>query len=103
MINADGEIDCTLDRKKVYRIQTPQCFEMGLIKEAFEKYYSETDVDAEGGSQDTAAVTDDAMLVEKYTGHKVRIVEGDYRNIKITTPEDIEIAEFYLAGNEKQN
>lgn len=103
MINADGEIDCTLDRKKVYRIQTPQCFEMGLIKEAFEKYYSETDSNGEDGSHDAAAVTDDAMLVEKYTGHKVRIVEGDYRNIKITTPEDIEIAEFYLAGNEKQN
>ena len=97
MINADGEIDCTLDRKKIYRIQTPQCFEMGLIKEAFEKYYVEIG-SAEEEAQDTAAITDDAMLVEKYTGHKVRIVEGDYRNIKITTPEDIKIAEFYLTG-----
>ena len=70
---------------------------MGLIKEAFEKYYAETG-SAEEEAQDTAAITDDAMLVEKYTGHKVRIVEGDYRNIKITTPEDIKIAEFYLTG-----
>ena len=95
MINTEGEIDWTLDRKKVYRIQTPQCFEMGLIKEAFEKYYTET------GLKDSAAVTDDAMLVEKYTGHRVRIVEGDYRNIKITTPDDIRIAEFYLLGSDQ--
>ena len=35
------------------------------------------------------------MLVEKFTGHKVKIIEGDYKNIKITTPDDLEIAEYY--------
>ena len=84
----------TPDRKKLYRIQTPQCFKKNLIQKAFEKFYSEKE--ANNPDSGSAAITDDAMLVEQYTGHKVRIIEGDYKNIKITTPEDIEIAEYYL-------
>ena len=41
-------------------------------------------------------ITDDAMVVEEYSNFKVKIVEGDYKNIKITTPEDIYIAEMFL-------
>ena len=106
-INENNEIVRTLDRKKIYRIQTPQCFELGLIFSAFESFYKEG-INAENGSQTgimqeqretaSSAVTDDAMLVEKYTGHKVKIIDGDYKNIKITTPEDMEMAEFYLFG-----
>lgn len=87
------EVVRTPDRKKMYRIQTPQCFSLTLIREAFEKYYSENNQSGAG----SAAMTDDAMLVEKYTGHKVKIIEGDYKNIKITTPEDIGLAEYYLS------
>lgn len=92
---ADENMDVvrTPDRKKMYRIQTPQCFSLTLIREAFEKYYSENNQAGAG----SAAMTDDAMLVEKYTGHKVKIIEGDYKNIKITTPEDIGLAEYYMS------
>ena len=87
------EVVRTPDRKRMFRIQTPQCFKLSLIKEAFEKYYDEI-----GKAEDSSSVamTDDAMLVEKYTGHKVKIIEGDYKNIKITTPEDIGMAEYFL-------
>ena len=88
------EVVRTPDRKKMFRIQTPQCFRLSLIKEAFEKYYSENGPAKGPGS---SAMTDDAMLVEKYTGHKVKIVEGDYKNIKITTPEDIGLAEYFMS------
>lgn len=43
-------------------------------------------------------VTDDAMIVEAFTDTKVRLVEGSYENIKITTPEDLKIAEAFLKG-----
>lgn len=93
---ADDEMQVlrTPDRKKIYRIQTPQCFELSLIEEAFEKYYKENAAGENGKC--SAGITDDAMLVEKYTGHKVKIIEGDYKNIKITTPDDLEIAEYYI-------
>ena len=79
----------TLDRSRLYQIQTPQCFELGLIKDAFEKMYRLPE-------EERPAITDDAMLVETFTDHKVVIVEGSYKNIKITTPEDLELAEFWL-------
>jgi len=91
----DMDVTGTPDRKKLFRIQTPQCFELTLIKEAFEKYYSEKNTSA-----DIPEITDDAMLVERYTGHKVKITEGDYSNIKITTPEDIGLAEYFLKNRD---
>ena len=87
----DMKVAGTPDRKKLFRIQTPQCFKLSLIWEAFEKYYSEKDA-----LQDVSVITDDAMLVERYTGYKIKITQGDYRNIKITTPEDTGLAEYFL-------
>ena len=85
----DGE---TIDRSTLCIIQTPQCFYTDLIKSAFEKMYK-TDYKSLG-------ITDDAMVVEKFTDTKVRLIEGDYKNIKVTTPEDIMIAKAFLdAGN----
>ena len=75
----------TPDRRKVWQVQTPQTFEYHLIKEAYEKLLLE---EPEG-------ITDDAMVVETMTNHKVKLVEGSYRNIKITTPEDLDIAEIF--------
>jgi len=108
---ADDEMQVlrTPDRKKMYRIQTPQCFKLSLIKEAFEKYYQgkpagENDKcvdDERDGLCGSAGITDDAMLVEKYTGHKIKIIEGDYKNIKITTPDDLGIAEYYIKHRDK--
>jgi 2-C-methyl-D-erythritol 4-phosphate cytidylyltransferase len=74
-----GVVEKTLDRSRLWEIQTPQVFQVDLLRQAYARFGRET-------------VTDDAMLVEK-TGAKVRVVMGSYRNIKITTPEDVLIAE----------
>ena len=75
----------TPDRRKVWQVQTPQTFEYELIRTAYEKLLAE---EPEG-------ITDDAMVVETMTEHKVKLVEGSYRNIKITTPEDLDIAAVF--------
>ncbi len=80
----EQEVKQTLERKKIFRCQTPQGFSYSTLKEALDK--------AEG---DGFFATDDATLVER-TGQKVWIVQGDPGNIKITTPEDLKIAEAIL-------
>lgn len=82
----DNVIDSTPDRNTLWSIQTPQAFFSPLVKEAYGKMMKEQ----------RKNITDDAMVVEKYSDFKVKIVEGDYKNIKITTPEDILIAEIFL-------
>ena len=77
----DGNVITTLDREKLWIAQTPQTFEYKLILEAYKK-----------AEQDDFVGTDDSSLVERM-GVKVRILEGDYENIKITTPEDLVLAE----------
>lgn len=67
----------TLDRNKLFGVQTPQGFHKELIVKAFEKAFT-----------DSYYATDEANLVERL-GKKIRLVEGDYKNIKITTKEDI--------------
>lgn len=89
---ADGCIVSTPDRRFVWQVQTPQVFAYGLIRNAYECLMEKKDELAAQG----IAVTDDAMVVEHFTGHKVKLVEGSYENIKITTPEDIRIAEALL-------
>lgn len=86
IVNEDGVITHTPDRRWVYNIQTPQAFKTSLIKEAYKKLQEEPRI----------TVTDDAMVVENYTSSKVYVIEGDYRNIKITTPEDLTVAVEYL-------
>jgi len=86
-----GNITSTPNRNFVWQIQTPQVFDYQLIKKAYEKLIHEED----SLSQRGITVTDDAMVVETFTESKVRLVKGDYRNIKITTPEDLQIAEVF--------
>ncbi len=74
----------TLDRRRIYRAQTPQAFRFELLMQANER------ARAEGLS--SALTTDDALLAEHF-GHPVAIVEGSPNNIKITTPEDLALAE----------
>jgi 2-C-methyl-D-erythritol 4-phosphate cytidylyltransferase len=74
----------TIPREKVVMAQTPQGFRYGVIKKAFD------DATADG-----FLGTDEAALVER-SGHPVAVVMGSPRNIKITTPADMELAEFYL-------
>ncbi len=75
----NGMVKSTPDRKYVWQIQTPQAFEVSLIKNAYKKMKENHDT----------TVTDDAMAVEKYTDEKIRLIEAGYENIKITTPEDL--------------
>jgi len=74
----------TISRDKLWLAQTPQAFAFSLIYSAFEKAFA-----------DKFYGTDDASLVERM-GEQIRIIEGSYENIKITTPEDIELAKLIL-------
>lgn len=85
-------IEATPDRRLVWTIQTPQVFEYRLVRGAYEELIRQ-EREHPGGQM---AVTDDAMVVEGFTDHKVKLVEGSYENIKITTPEDIAVAELFL-------
>ncbi len=67
-------------RSHVWQIQTPQVFSYPLLREAYDKLFA-------GG--DLKDITDDAMVVERMLGHPVRLFEGSYRNVKITTPDDL--------------
>lgn len=80
----------TPERNNVWMVQTPQAFSCPLISHAYEKMLLQED----------AAITDDAMVVEKMCQVPVTLIEGSYRHIKITTPEDMLIAEAFL--NAKQ-
>lgn len=83
--NTQGYVSQTPDRSLLWTIQTPQAFQYNLIKNAYEELLEQKNV----------SVTDDAMVVEAVTGEKVKLIEGSYYNIKVTTPEDLEIAEIF--------
>jgi len=87
----DGFVSHTPARKLVWNIQTPQVFDFKLAYQAYAALEKSGRTDA----------TDDAMIVEAYTDVKVKLVEGTYENIKITTPEDLEIAEAFLRKTKK--
>lgn len=90
--SADGYIASTPNRAFVWSIQTPQVFDYALILEAYVKLIEQEEALKAKGIN----VTDDAMVVEYFTGKKVKIVEGSYKNIKITTPEDLQAAETFF-------
>ena len=79
-----GVVESTPDRATLQAVQTPQVFDLDMLKGALKK-----------AEITNAAVTDDCSAVE-LMGMKVKIVEGDERNIKVTTPMDLKIAEFLL-------
>jgi len=76
----------TLDRPRLWAAQTPQCYRADIIRAALKNH------------ADIKDATDESQLVEK-DGVAVRLVRSDYRNIKVTTPEDITIAEALMTGN----
>lgn len=79
----------TLDRDEIRAIQTPQLFPYGVIQRAYERAF-----------RDHFYATDDAALVERMGG-TVKVIEGSTSNIKITTPDDLELAE-YILKNKKE-
>jgi len=82
----DGVVTATLDRNRLWAVQTPQAFRRAVLERAL-------DVPADVLAQ----ATDDAWLVER-AGGSVRIVESSAANFKITTPHDLRVAELLLAG-----
>lgn len=86
IVTRRGFIQQTPERQSLWIAQTPQVFRRDLISEA----YREAD----------DKVTDDAALVERL-GHKVEVYMGSYQNIKVTTPEDLAIAEVLLRNSDK--
>jgi 2-C-methyl-D-erythritol 4-phosphate cytidylyltransferase len=80
----DGKVAGTLDRARLRRALTPQCFRYELLRRAFEQ-----------SPEIVKSATDESSLVERL-GAQVSIVEGDARNIKITRPEDLAFAEILL-------
>lgn len=79
-----GIITATPDRSRLQAVQTPQTFDLDLLKGALKK-----------AKEDGAELTDDCSAVERI-GMSVKIVEGDERNIKVTTPLDLKIAELFM-------
>ncbi|MBW7477454.1 2-C-methyl-D-erythritol 4-phosphate cytidylyltransferase [Paenibacillus oenotherae] len=89
-VNESGIIVATPDRRSLWAIQTPQAFRRSLLQEGHERAAAEGFVG-----------TDDASVVERL-GVSVTVAEGDYTNIKITTPEDLPWAEFLLASRKQE-
>ncbi len=92
IVKENNVVECTPDRNKVWITQTPQAFRYDLVEEAYNNMIGSGAVN----------VTDDAMVVEQFTGHEVRFVRGDYSNIKITTPEDVALAETLIFKENKK-
>ncbi|MBR3458992.1 MAG: 2-C-methyl-D-erythritol 4-phosphate cytidylyltransferase [Selenomonadaceae bacterium] len=84
IVDEDGIVKETPPRKTLWEVQTPQGFRREILLEAYRK-----------AKEDAFLGTDDSSLVERL-GVPVKVVESDYRNIKVTTPEDMLIAEAFL-------
>ncbi len=88
--HSDGTVLRTLERESLWQVQTPQSFQVDLIKKAYTRAF-----------EDGFMGTDDASLVERL-GEKVYILPGAYANIKITTPEDLLLAKFLLQAEDSK-
>jgi 2-C-methyl-D-erythritol 4-phosphate cytidylyltransferase len=88
-VDEDGAIAGTVDRRGLWRAQTPQAFPRRLIVDAYERAAAER-----------VEATDDAALVERFGG-RVVVVVGDARNLKVTRPEDLPMAELLLRAGRR--
>lgn len=91
MADSRGFVTSTPDRNYVWLMQTPQVFETELVKKAYEMLMQ----------AEMSNVTDDAMVVEQMLHHPIKLVQGSYENIKITTPEDLDIANALVKRKNK--
>ena len=92
-VDTNSVVTGTPERNSLYQVQTPQIFERGLLVSAYAKMESD---------KGCKSITDDAMIIEKYTDTKVCVFDGAYSNIKITTAEDMVIAKALLDSMEKR-
>ena len=91
LVTTEKVIESTPIRNRTWIAQTPQCFEHSIALSAYEKAIEQQD----------GSITDDAMVVMRYGKQEVSMIEGSYENIKVTTPEDILLAELFL--NQRKN
>jgi len=87
IVDENGYAVSTPDRNTLWQIQTPQVFSYEVIKNAYENLMHLVTIDG---------ITDDAMVVEHYSNVKVKMVEGSYDNVKVTTQGDIELVKSYI-------
>ena len=87
-VNSEGVFEESLDRSNLYAIQTPQGFNAGNLKEAYEVLMSDENLQK--------GITDDAMVLERVYNIKARLIQGEYKNIKLTTKEDTALVEIFL-------
>lgn len=91
IVDDEAYVSDTPERQYVWQVQTPQCFSFPIIYNAYKSVIQDEE---EGWT--IPKITDDAMVLEYATDREVKMVEADYRNIKITTPEDLVIAAAFL-------
>lgn len=90
MTDEQGVITLTPKRDSLWTAQTPQSFEFSLVYDAYERLMEEPEIN----------VTDDAMVVGMYHDIPIQMVRGSYTNVKVTTPEDLVLAEAFLKKRE---
>ena len=88
--NDEGIVKNTTNRKNTWLIQTPQCFNKELLIKGHEM-----------PSKEGIEMTDDCMIMEQL-GESVKLIEGEYNNIKVTIQEDLKLAEFYIKEKQKK-
>lgn len=86
VVDQNGTISATPNRNSLWVAQTPQAFEYSVIRKAYDMLHETEDREAYG-------ITDDAMVCETFLKQPVKVVMGDYNNLKLTTPEDLIQAE----------
>lgn len=92
LADTSGFSSTTPDRSLMWIVQTPQTFDFDEIKSAYHMLLAEEENLISKGIK----ITDDAMVMELFGKHKVKLTMGDYRNIKVTTPEDMDVVRVYL-------
>ncbi len=92
IVDNENYVISTPSRNTVWIIQTPQVFKFSTITDAYERLRMRL----QNISAEDIHITDDAMVVENFTNSKVKLIKGSYKNIKITTPEDMLVAERFL-------
>lgn len=91
----DGVVSRTLPRSLLYSVQTPQAFFYNDIMAAHNKFRKAIELQL----PESEGITDDSMIMERFSDKKVYIVEGEDTNLKVTTPSDLEIVEKILEKN----
>lgn len=91
IVDEENYVSETPEREFVWQVQTPQCFSFPIIYDAYQSIIQDEE---EGWT--IPKITDDAMVLEYTSDHEIKMIEADYQNIKITTPEDLKIARLFL-------